>query len=169
MYRSAQKIFQDESALAKKVNYWRFHDRKIVFTNGCFDLLHLGHVEYLENARALGDVLIVGLNADASVRALKGPERPFQNEEARARILAALEFVDGVVLFEEETPVALIELVKPDVLVKGGDYQVEDVAGGDFVVANGGSVEILPFIEGHSTTALSEKMGAAAAKSASAN
>ena len=130
---------------------WRAQGRKVVFTNGCFDLLHLGHVDYLEQARHLGDALVVGLNADASVGGLK-PGRPIQDEDARARILAALAFVDAVVLFGEPTPLALIELVQPDVLVKGDDYAPESIVGYDVVMARGGAVRTVPLVAGYSTS-----------------
>ncbi|MBH8560239.1 D-glycero-beta-D-manno-heptose 1-phosphate adenylyltransferase [Hymenobacter negativus] len=134
---------------------WRAQGRKVVFTNGCFDLLHLGHVDYLEQARHLGDALVVGLNTDASVRCLK-PGRPIQDEEARARILAALAFVDAVVLFGEPTPLALIELVQPDVLVKGDDYAVERIVGHELVLARGGQVLTVPLVAGYSTSRIVE-------------
>ena len=139
--------------LATAAADWRRTGRRIVFTNGCFDLLHLGHVDYLEKARALGDALVVGLNTDASVGALK-PGRPVQDEYARARILAALVFVDAVVLFGEPTPLVLIELVQPNVLVKGDDYAPETIVGYDFVLAHGGTVETVPLVPGHSTSRL---------------
>ena len=126
--------------------------KKIVFTNGCFDLLHVGHITYLAKARELGDLLVVGLNADNSVRRLKGSSRPVNAEHARAMVLAALEMVDYVVLFEEDTPYNLIVKVRPDVLVKGGDYQIDNIVGGDFVVQHGGKVLTIPFVEGFSTT-----------------
>ena len=131
--------------------HWRAQGRKVVFTNGCFDLLHLGHVDYLEQARHLGDALVVGLNTDASVRCLK-PGRPIQDEAARARILAALAFVDAVVLFGEPTPLALIELVQPDILVKGDDYAVERIVGHELVLARGGQVLTVPLVAGYSTS-----------------
>lgn len=130
---------------------WRVQDRKVVFTNGCFDLLHLGHVDYLEQARHLGDALVVGLNTDASVGALK-PGRPIQDEDARARILASLAFVDAVVLFGEPTPLALIELVQPDVLVKGDDYAIDGIVGHELVLNKGGQVLMVPLVPGYSTS-----------------
>ncbi|MDQ2770340.1 MAG: D-glycero-beta-D-manno-heptose 1-phosphate adenylyltransferase [Bacteroidota bacterium] len=136
---------------------WRAAGRKVVFTNGCFDLLHLGHVDYLEQARHLGDALVVGLNTDASVSCLK-PGRPIQDEEARARILAALAFVDAVVLFGEPTPLALIELVQPDVLVKGNDYAPESIVGYDVVMARGGQVRTVPLVAGYSTSRIVAKI-----------
>ena len=124
-----------------------------MFTNGCFDLLHLGHVDYLEKARALGNRLVVGLNTDASVSALK-PGRPLQNETARARILAALAFVDAVVLFGDPTPLRLIEAVRPDVLVKGDDYALEAIVGHELVQQYGGQVLTVPLVPGYSTSAI---------------
>ncbi len=131
--------------------------QKIVFTNGCFDLLHIGHVRYLQQARALGDLLIVGINSDASVKRLKGPTRPIQNESDRAEILAALGCVDYTVLFSEDTPLHLIQRVKPQILVKGGDWKIEQIVGSEFVMSYGGTVQSLQFIEGRSTTRIIEK------------
>lgn len=131
---------------------------RVVFTNGCFDILHVGHTRYLRDAKALGDVLVVGVNSDASVRGLKGPERPIQNEEDRAELLASLASVDYVVIFSEPTPSALIEQVAPDVLVKGGDWPVEKIEGSKFVLARGGEVKSLPFHPGRSTTTLIERI-----------
>lgn len=131
--------------------------KKIVFTNGCFDLLHVGHVRYLQEARALGDLLVVGLNTDASVKRLKGPTRPIQSENDRAEILAALGCVDFTALFEEDTPENLIRQVRPQILVKGGDWKIEQIAGGEFVTSTGGQVMSLQFIDGKSTTSLIAK------------
>lgn len=142
---------QSREQLAATVADWRVQGRQVVFTNGCFDLLHLGHVDYLEQARHLGDALVVGLNTDASVSCLK-PGRPIQDETARARILASLEFVDAVVLFGEPTPLALIELVQPDVLVKGDDYALENIVGHELVLARGGQVRTVPLVPGYSTS-----------------
>jgi len=136
---------------------FRSQNKKIVFTNGCFDLLHVGHVRYLQEAKRLGDLLVVGVNSDASVRRLKGPTRPVQLEEDRAEILAALGCVDFAVVFAEDTPEKLIHLVKPDILVKGGDWKVEQIVGSDFVLAHGGKVLSLQFVDGKSTTKLIEK------------
>lgn len=127
---------------------------KLVFTNGCFDLLHPGHVDLLERARALGDRLVVGLNSDESVRALKGPEKPYVPQADRRRMLLALRWVDEVVIFDEATPLRLIEQFRPQVLVKGGDWPVEKIAGADFVLARGGQVHSLPLLPGYSTTLL---------------
>ena len=126
--------------------------RRVVFTNGCFDVLHRGHVTYLAAARDLGDCLVVGLNSDASVKRLKGENRPINNENNRALVLAALSFIDYIIIFEEDTPKNLIEQVKPDILVKGGDYKIEDIVGADFVQKNGGQVLTIPFVDGYSST-----------------
>ena len=138
---------------------WQAGELKVGFTNGCFDLLHPGHVTLLEKSRALCDRLVVGLNSDASVKRLKGEDRPVQPDIARATVLAALGSVDLVVIFEEETPAELIEALRPDVLIKGGDYTVETIVGADFVQANGGRVEIIDLVEGFSTTKTIEKLG----------
>lgn len=130
----------------------------MVFTNGCFDILHLGHVDYLERAKALGGKLVVALNTDSSVQKLKGPERPIIKEHSRGRVMAALEFVDMVVFFDEETPKDLIEVLKPDVLVKGGDYKPETIVGADYVISLGGKVMTLPLIDGYSTTNFVKKI-----------
>lgn len=137
---------------------WQAAGQKVVFTNGCFDIVHLGHIDYLEKARALGDRLVVGLNTDASVSRLKGPLRPVVNEYARARLIAALAFVDTVILFDEPTPQALIEALRPDILTKGDDYTIETIVGAEFVLANGGAVKTIPLVLGYSTTALIEKI-----------
>lgn len=131
--------------------------RKIVFTNGCFDLLHVGHVRYLQEARRLGDFLIVGVNSDDSVKKLKGPTRPLQNENDRAEILAGLGCVDATVIFREETPANLIQKVRPEILVKGGDWKIEQIVGGTFVQGYGGKVLSLQFVDGKSTTKIIEK------------
>ncbi|WP_243544255.1 D-glycero-beta-D-manno-heptose 1-phosphate adenylyltransferase [Pseudodesulfovibrio tunisiensis] len=134
-------------------------DARIVFTNGCFDILHPGHVDLLKRARALGDALVLGLNSDGSVRSLgKGEDRPINSQEERAFVLAALECVDFIILFHDSTPLELIKAVRPQVLVKGGDWAVENIVGRDVVEKNGGKVVSLPLIEGYSTTALVEKI-----------
>lgn len=145
-------------ALGRKLAEWRRKGERIVFTNGCFDLLHPGHVSLLRQAAALGDRLVVGLNSDASVARLKGPERPVQNEMSRALVLAALQMVDAVVLFGEDTPERLIREVAPDVLVKGSDYRVENVVGADFVLGRGGEVRLVDLVPGHSTTNLVRRL-----------
>ena len=128
--------------------------KKIVFTNGCFDILHRGHVTYLNQARELGDLLIVGINSDESVKRVKGPERPVNMLEDRAYVLSALKSVDYVIPFEEDTPLNLINLIMPDILVKGGDYTIDRIIGAQEVLANGGKVEIIPFVPGKSTSAI---------------
>lgn len=133
-------------------------NKKVVFTNGCFDLLHVGHVRYLQEARAQGDLLFVGLNSDESVKRLKGADRPLQAEADRAEILAALNCVDCVTLFSEDTPEELIKKVRPEVLVKGGDWTIDKIAGAPFVLSYGGEVRSLTFVHGRSTTLLVEKM-----------
>lgn len=152
-----QKI-KDRSRLKRWVAEQTSQGKQVVFTNGCFDILHLGHIDYLEKARALGDFLVVGLNSDDSVCRLKGPERPVNKEHARSRMLAALEFVDGVCVFEEDTPKELIETICPNVLVKGGDYSLETIVGADFVMQNGGVVKTIDLVDGYSTTSIIEKL-----------
>ena len=137
---------------------WRFKSQKIVFTNGCFDLLHLGHIDYLSKAKDLGDVLIIGINTDDSVRRLKGDTRPITNEKSRATIIASLQFVTAVVLFDEDTPYNLIQQVQPDVLVKGSDYKPEDIVGYDIVKAKGGEIVTIDFLEGYATSAIEKKI-----------
>ncbi|MFH1214144.1 MAG: D-glycero-beta-D-manno-heptose 1-phosphate adenylyltransferase [Candidatus Neomarinimicrobiota bacterium] len=132
--------------------------RKVVFTNGCFDILHVGHIELLEAARRLGDVLIVGINSDASVRRLKGPHRPVTDETDRARILAALAVVDFVVVFGEDTPQVLIGEIIPDILVKGGDYNLDTIIGRDIVESHGGQIVVFPLVQGKSTSDLINKL-----------
>lgn len=132
--------------------------KKIVFTNGCFDILHKGHVTYLNEAKKLGDLLVVGLNSDASVKRLKGPERPINNEKDRQFVLANLRSVDFVEIFEEDTPLSLILKVKPNILVKGGDWKIEQIVGAKEVIANGGEVFSLQFIDGYSTTSIITKI-----------
>jgi len=136
---------------------WRAQGRRIVFTNGCFDLLHLGHVDYLEKARHLGDAMVVGLNTDASVSCLK-PGRPIQDEMSRSRVLASLSFVDAVVLFGEPTPLELITLVQPDILVKGDDYAISGIVGHELVLGNGGQVLTVPLVPGYSTSRIVQKI-----------
>ncbi|MCB0410892.1 MAG: D-glycero-beta-D-manno-heptose 1-phosphate adenylyltransferase [Bdellovibrionales bacterium] len=136
----------------------RKENKKIVFTNGCFDLLHVGHIKYLQEARSQGDVLIVGLNTDQSVQRLKGPDRPVQHQEDRAEILAALSAVDAVILFDDETPINLIHIIRPDVLVKGGDWPPENIVGYEFVTSYDGKVKSLQFVKGKSTTNIFEKI-----------
>lgn len=142
--------------LITKLNSQR-KDKKVVFTNGCFDLLHVGHIRYLEEAKKNGDILVVGINSDASVKRLKGEDRPIQKEDERAEILAALRAVDHTVLFTEDTPLELIKKIKPDILVKGGDWAIDQIVGADVVLQNGGEVRSLLFVEGRSTTNILKK------------
>jgi len=153
----AQKIHTRASA-AEVVKQWHAAGETVVFTNGCFDLLHFGHLHYLADARDLGQRLVIGLNSSASVSRLKGPHRPINDETTRAHMLAALEMVDAVVVFDENTPLELIRAVEPDVLVKGGDWAVEQIVGSDLVLARGGRVFSLPFVPGYSTTNIEQKI-----------
>jgi D-beta-D-heptose 7-phosphate kinase/D-beta-D-heptose 1-phosphate adenosyltransferase len=148
----------DWAAIDAFVAEHRMKGRRIVFTNGVFDLLHPGHVRYLQHARSLGDLLIVGLNADASVRRNKGPDRPITPEGERAEILAALECVDAVVIFDQDTPADIVRLVEPDVLVKGADWPTDQIVGRDTVEARGGRVVLVPVEEGHSTSAIVQRI-----------
>jgi rfaE bifunctional protein nucleotidyltransferase chain/domain len=144
--------------LSRELSRLRFLSNKIVFTNGCFDIIHRGHAQYLMQAAELGHVLVVGLNSDASVKRLKGNSRPIQDEQTRAEILASLFYVSYVAIFDEDTPFNLISQVQPDILVKGGDYEVEKIVGYDIVKAKGGQVLTLPFVAGHSTTSILSKI-----------
>ncbi|MEQ9299342.1 MAG: D-glycero-beta-D-manno-heptose 1-phosphate adenylyltransferase [Cyclobacteriaceae bacterium] len=144
--------------LVSTVDKWKSQNYKIVFTNGCFDILHLGHIDYLEKAKALGDILMIGVNTDASVRRIKGPERPINDEYARQRMLSALAFVDGVTLFDEDTPLDLIKKVLPDILVKGNDYIISNIVGADIVIEAGGKVETIDLVDGFSTTDIIERV-----------
>jgi len=152
-----QKIFQ-LSDLVRTASQWRLLSKTIAFTNGCFDILHKGHIASLSQAAVEADYLIVGLNSDSSTRGLKGPGRPVNDENSRALVLASLVMVDAVVLFNEPTPIELINAIKPDVLVKGGDYTVDTIVGAKEVIATGGKVIINPIIEGFSTTGIIAKM-----------
>jgi D-glycero-beta-D-manno-heptose 1-phosphate adenylyltransferase len=151
------KIFTLD-ALQHQLKRWRLQNKKIVFTNGVFDILHQGHIASLSDAAANGHVLIVGVNADASVKRLKGNSRPVNNENSRALLLAALVITDAVIIFEEDTPYNLINAIMPDVLVKGGDYTIDTIVGAKEVIANGGQVIIAPILQGFSTTGIIEKM-----------
>jgi D-beta-D-heptose 7-phosphate kinase/D-beta-D-heptose 1-phosphate adenosyltransferase len=155
-----KKVWRRE-ALARELDHRRRQGQRIAFTNGCFDVLHAGHVQYLQEARAQADLLVVGLNSDAGVRALKGPSRPVNPAEARAQVLAALEAVDYLTVFDEHTPLDLIRAVRPDVLVKGADYHPDEVVGADLVASYGGRVHLAPLREGYSTTRLLQRLGAA--------
>lgn len=149
-------FYKNLDDLITKLNSQR-KDKKVVFTNGCFDLLHVGHIRYLEEAKKNGDILVVGINSDASVKRLKGEDRPIQKEDERAEILAALRAVDHTVLFTEDTPLELIKKIKPDILVKGGDWAIDQIVGADVVLQNGGEVRSLLFVEGRSTTNILKK------------
>ena len=144
--------------LKYKLNVWRFKDQKIVFTNGCFDIIHRGHIDYLSKASDLGNVLIVGMNSDSSTKNLKGPNRPINDEYSRAMIMASLHFVDAVILFDEPTPYNLINFIQPDVLVKGADYTIEQIAGFDIVLAKGGKVITIELLPGFSTSAIEARI-----------
>lgn len=153
-----KKIAGNIEELNKQLAVWHFFGKKIVWTNGCFDILHLGHIDYLSKAKDHGDILIVGVNTDKSVRKIKKASRPITDEQSRATIIASLGFVDAVVLFDDETPLRLIESVQPDVLVKGSDYKAEDIVGYEVVKAKGGEVVTIDFLPGYSTTAIEEKI-----------
>ncbi len=154
---TSRKIMEQEQ-MFRQIKDWQEQGLKVVFTNGCFDLVHLGHVDYLEKAAALGDRLVIAVNSDASVSRLKGASRPILDENARTRLLAALEFVAGVVVFTNDTPQQLIGYLLPDILVKGADYKVEEVAGHQEVLANGGSVELIELVNGYSTSSIVDKI-----------
>lgn len=154
---TADKIVDLNSA-KKLVNDWKSAGNKVVFTNGCFDIVHLGHIDYLEKARQKGDKLILGLNTDASVKKLKGEKRPLVDEYARSRMMASMQFVDAVILFDEETPLELINEIMPDILVKGNDYSIETIVGAKEVLKNGGKVETIDLIDGYSTTQIINKI-----------
>lgn len=155
MARNKIMLLQDAASLRRQ---WKADDKKVVFTNGVFDILHAGHARSLMAARAYGDYLMVGLNADASVKRLKGSYRPIINENERALLLASLFFVDAVILFEEDTPIALVKTLLPDVLAKSADYSIENIVGAEDVITNGGEVKIMPFVEGLSTTTIINKI-----------
>jgi D-beta-D-heptose 7-phosphate kinase/D-beta-D-heptose 1-phosphate adenosyltransferase len=148
----------NRSEAKKTIDKLRTDHKIIVFTNGCFDIIHRGHIEYLREAKLLGDILIVGINSDASIRRIKGEPRPYQDEQDRAAILDAMEMVDLVVIFDEDTPLDLICKLKPDIIVKGGDYDSHSIVGADEVVGWGGSVKILPFLKGYGTSNLVDKI-----------
>jgi len=153
-----QSKITDLTSLQSQIAIWKQAGQKVVFTNGVFDLLHIGHLTYMAKAAELGHKLIIGLNSDASVKRLKGESRPVNNQNSRAMLLAALFFVDAVVLFEEDTPLNLISALLPDVLVKGADYQIENIAGAKEVLANGGEVKTITFVDGYSSTAIINKI-----------
>ena len=149
------------NALQHQLKRWRLHNKKIVFTNGVFDILHEGHIASLSEAASYGDILIVGVNTDSSVKRLKGESRPINNEDSRTLILASLVITDAVILFEDDTPLNLITTILPDVLVKGGDYTIDQIVGAKEVISNSGEVKIVPILDGFSTTGIIEKMKAA--------
>lgn len=157
MEESARKIVTIQEAKTQ-VSEWQRAGSRVVFTNGCFDLIHLGHVDYLEKARMLGDKLVIGLNSDDSVSRFKGPERPLQDQISRARVLAAMQFIDLVVFFNEDTPLNLITELLPDILVKGSDYLADNIVGANVVKKNGGVVKTIDFVPGYSTTRIVEKI-----------
>ena len=147
----------DMPTLQSRLNHWRAVGGRIVFTNGCFDILHRGHVELLAQCRDYGDYVVLGLNSDTSVKKFKGDKRPLNDQQSRAIVLAALSFVDAVIIFNEDTPLELLTEIKPDILVKGGDYKADEIVGADLIRQNGGEVRIVPLVEGYSTTAVVNK------------
>ena len=153
----SNKIFLEKD-LKKKLDFWRQKGDKIVFTNGCFDLIHLGHIEVLARSADLGDRLIIGVNTDISIKNIKGENRPIIEEDSRVKQLAALEFVDAVILFNESTPNKIINHIKPDIITKGGDYKTKEVVGYETVTKNNGSVVIIPLTQGYSTTSILNKI-----------
>lgn len=157
-FSKIQEKIKTVAEAANEISKLKAKGQKVVFTNGCFDLLHLGHLDYLAKAKDLGDSLIIGLNSSESVQRLKGPSRPINDTKSRAHMLAALSFVDGVVVFHEDTPLALINEFKPDVLVKGGDYTIDTIVGAENVLKQGGTVEVIPFLEGYSSTNIVTKI-----------
>ena len=148
----------DMQILQSRLHHWRAVGDRVVFTNGCFDILHPGHVELLAQCRSLGEHVVLGLNSDASVRKIKGPHRPVNDQLSRAIVLAGLSFVDAIIVFDEDTPLELITQVRPDILVKGGDYNVSQIVGAEVVKQNGGEVKIIPLLEGYSTTAIIDRL-----------
>jgi len=152
------KIILDWEFLAEKLTTWQQMGYEVVFTNGCFDILHVGHIHYLAEAKSLGDRLVVGINGDDSVRRLKGADRPFNHQMDRAILMAALEMVDAVTIFDQDTPLELITHITPDLLVKGGDYTVDQIVGAEHVLSHGGEVRSLQFVEGYSTSKMADKI-----------
>ena len=152
------KIVGRGDELSRIIENWKSQNKKIVFTNGCFDIIHRGHIEYLAKAATLGDYLVIGLNSDTSVKRLKGKGRPVMDEQSRALVLASLQFVEKVVIFSEDTPYDLIHFIQPHVLVKGGDYKPSEIVGYDIVMHNGGKVVPIEFVKGYSTTSIIEKL-----------
>lgn len=154
----AQNKIYDRDSLARQIARWHGEGLEIVFTNGCFDILHAGHIQYLEAAAALGDRLVIAVNDDDSVRRLKGETRPINSLDSRLYLLASLSCVDAVIPFHEDTPLDVIQLLRPDVLVKGGDYSPETIVGAEEILGWGGRVEVIPFVEGFSTTKLESRI-----------
>jgi len=157
-YQKIKNKIIEADQLDSLIAQWKQKDETIVFTNGCFDIIHQGHVDYLAKAADKGTKLIIGVNTDSSVSRIKGPNRPIQDEYSRMMILAAMQFVDAVILFDEETPINLINQVIPSILVKGSDYKPEDIVGYEIVVNNGGSVETIDFLPGFSTSSIEKKI-----------
>ena len=156
---SINKKLLTQQSLILRLEDWKRGNKIIVFTNGVFDILHLGHVDYLGKAKDNGDILIIGVNSDLSAKRLgKGANRPITGEKSRSTIIAALQFVDAVILFDEDTPFELIEIIQPDVLVKGSDYKPEDIVGYDIVMAKGGAIKTIEFLPGYSTTAIEKRI-----------
>jgi D-glycero-beta-D-manno-heptose 1-phosphate adenylyltransferase len=152
------KIYNNLTDIEEKINGWKTENKKIIFTNGCFDILHLGHVEYLAKTKDLGDKLIIGLNTDNSIKRIKGDDRPINNEHARSILLSSLFFVDAIILFDEDTPIKLIEKIKPNCLVKGNEYKAEDIVGYDIVKKNDGEIITIELTKGYSTTNTIKKL-----------
>lgn len=148
----------DIATLKGRISQWHSEGKKIVFTNGVFDLLHIGHITYMAKAADLGDKLIIGLNSDTSVKRIKGDDRPVNDQNSRAALLAALFFVDALIVFEEDTPINLITALMPDILVKGADYSIDNIIGAKEVMANGGEVKTIDFVEGYSSTSIIQKI-----------
>jgi D-glycero-beta-D-manno-heptose 1-phosphate adenylyltransferase len=148
----------DLPSLKSSISQWQSEGKKVVFTNGVFDLLHIGHITYMAKAAELGDKLVIGLNSDSSVKRIKGKDRPVNDQNSRAAILAALFFVDAIVVFEEDTPINVINTLMPDILVKGADYSIENIVGAKEVIANGGQVKTIDFVEGYSSTSIIQKI-----------
>lgn len=158
MINKFHKAFIHISDAMSQIKAWKKEGETIVFTNGCFDLLHIGHIAYLKEAKSQGNRLVVGVNSDASVSRLKGPNRPIKDEENRLAILSSLEMVDMCILFAEETPFEIVKRILPDVIVKGGDWRIDQIIGSDIVINNGGKAKSLQFVPGYSTTRLEEKI-----------
>jgi len=158
MARLLEKKIQDLRKLKNLISCLKAQRKKIVFTNGCFDLLHYGHVKYLQDAKKKGDILVVGINSDISVKRIKGKSRPVVNEKDRLRLVAALESVDYIVLFKEDTPLKIIKFIKPDVLIKGADWNKNNIVGRDFVLSYGGRVSTIKFVKGYTTSNLIKKI-----------